>query len=162
MFKCRWLLQLSHDAPILISGCGMSMLLCRLHECIDVHCCALLLVSMDTWCWSTRTPWILAVPGPLACSADGVVYQRSGTVGANAARCAALLAPGVGDGPTKKAVIFWWSSWTSQENGDCIRLVVDTGIILYVWEVQGYLLSNLRPAAWWRRWGRWSDEYVAL
>ncbi len=110
--------------PILISGCGMSMLLCRLHECIDVHCCALLLVSMDTWCWSTRTPWILAVPGPLACSADGVVYQRSGTVGANATRCAALLAPGVGDGPTKKAVIFWWSSWTSQENGDCIRLVI--------------------------------------
>lgn len=67
--------------------------------------------------WSTRTPWIPAVPGPLACSVDGVVYQRSSTIGANAARGAALLARG--------AVIFWstsesvnsdWSSWKLQEN----------------------------------------------
>lgn len=52
--------------------------------------------------WSTRTPWIPAVPGPLACSVDGVVYQRSSTIGANAARGAALLARG--------AVIFWSTS----------------------------------------------------
>ena len=56
-------------------------------------------------CWSTRTPWIPAVPGPLTCSADGVVYQRSSTIGADAARCAPLLARG--------AVMFWWSTSAS-------------------------------------------------
>lgn len=68
--KCRWLyMQLSHTFArcyILISGCGIFMPLCRLHECIDVLLISILEHKnpMDSscsrpsclLCWWSRLP----------------------------------------------------------------------------------------------------------